>query len=81
MDSVECQFQKKKYISIYANVYVVAILVLCVSFFLLLLNIPKGAWIENTMHTETRVISSIFLLVVNLEIDSITAKPYIPQKS
>ena len=25
-------------------------------------------------------ISSIFLLVVNLEIDSITAKPYIPQK-
>ena len=28
-----------------------------------------------------RTISSIFLLVVRVEIDSITAKPYIPQKS
>ena len=31
--------------------------------------------------TRGQIISSIFLLVVNLGIDSITAKPYIPQRS
>ena len=38
-------------------------------------------WIWAMTVVETQYISSYFLLVVNLEIDSITDKPYIPQKS
>ena len=36
---------------------------------------------EPIFAKETICISSIFLLVVRLGIDSITAKPYIPQKN
>ena len=36
---------------------------------------------NNSKNSDDKSISSIFLLVVRVEIDSITAKPYIPQKS
>ena len=38
-------------------------------------------WLCLNLLSNHQHISSIFLLVVRVEIDSITAKPYIPQKS
>ena len=46
-----------------------------------LLEIKMSFHIEFQHINSLKSISLIFLLVVNLEIDSITAKPYMPQKS